>query len=152
VGVIAVPEYRKFNVPAEIVKFAQETVDHTPFVFGDTDCVWMARRAWEISTGWDILGELVPEYSTREDAALVYDRIGLIQKQLESVGGYEVPLSRTVHGDLIFPKEPESDGFQNIALVCGKNTMVADELDNRFVCVATHLFWGLDDYVAYRAP
>jgi len=142
---------REFNIPAEIVKFANSMIG-TDFVFGERDCVYIARKGWEIVTGRDILGDLIPEYSTREDAEAAYDRVGLIQEQLASVGGYEIPLSRVVHGDLVFPEAPETDGFQNIGLVCGKNVLTTSVDEGTFMTYPKRLLVGLDGYIAYRVP
>ena len=143
--------YRKFNVPVEIVKFANDVTENFPFVWGEADCVWIARRGWEIVTGEDIIGPLVPDYNTHEGAVEAYKLTGPFQEQLESIGGYQVPMNKIVHGDLVFAEEPE-DGTQNIGLVCGRHVLVADEVLREFTMYPALTFQRIGGYVAYRAP
>lgn len=142
---------RAQNIPGLIVGFANSVLADVEFEWGVTDCVWLARQGWELVTGEDILGDIIPEYHNKDEAIETYKSIGLFQDVLDSIGAQKLSPHRLVHGDLIFHEEPE-DGYQNIGLVCGKNVLVVDEAESKFTTYPLKAFIELGGYVGYRAP
>lgn len=142
------------NWDYELVVFANERIG-TTFKFGSNDCVAIVREAWNLITGSDVFGDEIPNYTTSTGAVRAFKKIGSFEDVLKKVGAKEIPLNRATYGDIVFQKsEYENGPFQNVALVVGRNALIASQDHNQIV-TSKLLSWrqSLDDtYTAYRAP
>lgn len=135
----------------ELVEFAKQCIIEN-FVWGDKDCIWLARRCVEIMTGEDKLAPYIPEYNTQEEAIIVLSQIESFEKQLELAGAKQVPLSHITVGDLIFVRrEAEPSSVQNMCVYVGsKGLLMANDDNTGFQIVNGAIRLLGDEFVAYR--
>jgi hypothetical protein len=144
------------NWDYELVEFANNRIG-TSFERGTNDCVALVRKAWEIVTGEDVLGDKIPDYTTDIGAVRAFKKVGSFEEVLDGIGATTLPLNFATYGDIIFvKKEHNEEPFQNVAIVVGNNVLIASE-DHGVILTVRLTEWMLsldceDKYIAYRAP
>ena len=134
----------------DIISFATNALKEE-FVWGEKDCVWLAREITRIKTGEDKLAEVIPQYSTKGTATKAYNKINSFEEALESVGAFEVPLTHIVLGDMLFVRaEATDDKTQNMCVYLGRGSVITANEDNTGFKIVKALKEMSDDYVAYR--
>lgn len=133
-----------------IVEFIKSAINEE-FVWGEKDCVWLAREVTRIKTGEDKLGPFIPNYSTKGTATKAYNSIVSFESALKEAGAVEVPLTHVTLGDLVFVKlEHNKEKTQNMCVYVGRGNVITANADNTGFELVRALKDMGDHYIAYR--
>lgn len=119
---------RVFNWNVALGELARELVGQA-VVWGETDCVSVARKALVAMYGEDISAPYIDvTYSTKLGAARALKKIGGLETVIDATGCRGVPLHLTRDGDFLFFES--DDGGENIATKMGSRWVVAIPEEN----------------------
>lgn len=135
------------NWNVELVLLAKRLIG-ADFVWGETDCVSVVRKALVAMYGEDIAAPHIGvTYTTKTGAVRAFNKIGSVVGIIEDTGGVEIPLCRARDGDIIvFPKG--DGGFENLAVKMGGTWVVASAEIGKLI--GTKIF-HLDDDASAKA-
>jgi hypothetical protein len=138
------------NWPVALGNLARELIGQ-PFVWGETDCVSIVRKATIAMYGEDIAKPYIDvTYKTKIGAVRAFKKIGTIGNIIEKVGCREVPLHLTRDGDfLLF--EPNGEQYENMATRMGSRWILAVPEENTIKAVKLNMLQFGPEYArAYR--
>ena len=124
------------NWHVKLAQLANEVVGQS-FVWGETDCASVARRAVAVMYEDDpISPHITFSYTTRTGATRAFNRIGSFADIALAAGAKEVRPDLTQDGDImIFPKD---GNYENVATRMGSMWIISDPEADRVV--ATKIF------------
>lgn len=141
---------RQANWWVRLGELAKELVGKD-FVWGETDCVTIARRALAAQFGEDPIVELTNvTYTTKGGATRAFNTLGSLGAMALKAGAREIPARRARDGDfLIFPKAEQT--YENVASRMGGAWIIASLSIDKVVAVK-HFNGAEDaeDVKAYR--
>jgi len=133
-----------------IIEFATNALEEE-FVWGEKDCVWLAREITRIKTGLDRLADAIPSYSTKGTATKAYNKVVSFEEALEGIGAFEVPLTHVTLGDMVFVRADSNESkTQNMCVYLGRGNVITANEDNTGFQIVKALKNISDDYIAYR--
>lgn len=107
---------RVANWDVKLREFARANIGRT-FVWGDTDCVSLVRRALIVIYDEDILGPAVPgDWSTKTGALRAYTKIDSFHASITAIGFAEIPKSVFRDGDILVSP---GERMENMAMMMG---------------------------------
>jgi hypothetical protein len=119
------------NWNVRLVELANEVLGK-PFVWGETDCASVARRAVAVMYEDDPVAQHIKvTYTTKVGAARAFKKIGSMIDILLAAGAKEVRPDLTQDGDImVFPKN-ENAGYENLATRIGSMWIVSSPEEGR---------------------
>lgn len=142
---------RQANWWVRLGELAKELVGKD-FVWGETDCVTIARLSLAAQFGEDPIAELTNvAYTTKGGATRAFNKLGSLGEMALKAGAREIPARRARDGDfLVFPKG-ETGVYENVASKMGGLWIIASPSLDRVVAVK-HFNGAEDaeDVKAYR--
>ncbi len=98
-----------------------------PFIWGETDCVSVLRKAYVAMYDEDPIAEFVPmDYSTEEEAKEAFRAIGGdFTKWIMRIVVQEVTPMFARDGDMVF-NEDSAVGYQNVGIVLSDRILISD--------------------------
>lgn len=116
---LAAPHVRNWDLA--LLRFGRE-IRGQPLVWGETDCVSLARRAWEITFGADILGHEA-HWTTLLGAQRVLKESGGLREVMLAHGARELPLTFAQTGDVAAGPADEGHAFPFIGVVIAREVL-----------------------------
>ena len=113
---------RPRNWDVALAQWARSVVGQ-PFVWGETDCVWLVRAALRTIYGRDVL-PATPSWSTLRGAKRAA-AVTTIGAALEGVGAVVVPFVSAQAGDVLMLGR-ETSGFDGVGVVLDEQVLLAN--------------------------
>lgn len=103
------------NWDVGLVVWAKQVLD-LPFVWGETDCASLIRRAHRVMYGVDLFREVAP-WSSLLGARKAVEAYGGVEDAMRRLGAQALPMAFARQGDVIVQAEALDDDFTGAAFL-----------------------------------
>lgn len=118
---VAAPRERNWDLALHELRLS---LVGAPFVWGETDCVSVVRRSWELVFGGDLL-EHLPHYASGSEARAALSMTGGLGMAMLDHGALTFPLTFAQTGDVVNGPEDPGHGFPFVGLVVGREVLTS---------------------------